>query len=200
MNSKQHWENIYSTKTPQEVSWTEAYPQMSVDLIVKFNLSKKAKIIDVGGGESKLVDALLDLGYSNITVMDISKAAIDKAKKRLGDKSTEVKWIVEDIRNFKPLESYDIWHDRAAFHFLTEDTDIGNYVSLAHKYAQHIVLGTFSTNGPLKYSGLQITQYDENKLNQAFGKVFKLLDCFKADHLTPFGTVQNFLFSRLVRK
>jgi trans-aconitate methyltransferase len=124
MSNKEHWDKIYTTKTPEEVSWTEDYPQMSIDLIAKSNIPKFTKIIDIGGGDSRLVDALLDLGYTNITVLDISNSAIDRAKARLGQKAQHVKWIVSDILDFSPAESYDLWHDRAVFHFLTKQADI----------------------------------------------------------------------------
>ena len=126
MNNKEHWQHIYSTKLPKEVSWTEEKPVTSLELIAKFDLPKFAKIIDIGGGDSLLVDFLLHEGYTNITVLDISAAAIDRAKMRLGKNAHRVKWIVSDIKDFTPTESYDLWHDRAAFHFLTEQADSGD--------------------------------------------------------------------------
>lgn len=200
MSNKEHWEVIYTTKNPQEVSWTQDEPKTSLDLIAKFQLPKSAKIIDIGGGDSLLADFLLDLGYTNITVLDISTAAVEKARTRLGDRADKVKWIVSDIRDFKPKESYDLWHDRAAFHFLTHSKDISNYVETLNSHSKNVVLGTFSTNGPLKCSGLEITQYDEAKLNDVFGNYFTLHECFNTNHITPFGTTQDFTFARMSKK
>ena len=201
MSNKEHWDKIYTTKTPEEVSWTEDYPQMSIDLITQFDVPKVAKIIDIGGGDSRLVDALLDLGYTNITVLDISNSAIDRAKARLGQNAEHVKWIVSDILDFNPPESYDLWHDRAVFHFLTKQADIHKYVyRLTQMDTRHLVIGTFSPSGPLKCSGLEITQYDEAKLKTTFGKEFNIIECFAADHITPFDTTQNFTFARMSKK
>jgi ubiquinone/menaquinone biosynthesis C-methylase UbiE len=200
MSNKGYWDKIYTTKTPEEVSWNEDYPQMSIGLIVQFDVPKVAKIIDIGGGDSRLVDALLDLGYTNITVLDISESAIDRAKARLGQKAEQVKWVISDILDFSPQESYDLWHDRAVFHFLTKQADIHKYVyRLTQMGTQHLVIGTFSPSGPLKCSGLEITQYDEAKLKTTFGKGFKIIECFTADHITPFDTAQNFTFALLCK-
>ena len=200
MSNKEHWEHIYTTKLPNQVSWTEEKPVTSLELIAKFDLPKFAKIIDIGGGDSLLVDFLLHEGYTNITVLDISAAAIDRAKMRLGKNAHRVKWIVNDIRDFAPLESYDLWHDRAAFHFLTEQADMDTYSTLVRTHTKNIVLGTFSTNGPLKCSGLEIAQYNEAKLQSTFGKHFQLMECFTSDHTTPFDTTQNFIFTRMSKK
>ena len=125
-NTKQHWETVYETKTPEQVSWTQEIPETSLNFINSFQLSKEAKIIDIGGGDSFLVDHLLELGYSNVSVLDISSKAIERAKQRLGEKASKVTWIVSDICEFQTHEKYDFWHDRAAFHFLTKDFDIKN--------------------------------------------------------------------------
>lgn len=127
-DKKLHWENIYQTKEPHQVSWTQDIPATSLDLIKACHLSKSSKIIDIGGGDSLLVDFLLDLGYKNISVLDISETALEKAKKRLGKRKHEVNWIVSDVTDFKPNESYDCWHDRATFHFLTEKEDINKHL------------------------------------------------------------------------
>ena len=173
MSTKKHWETIYTTKAPQEVSWTEEIPQTSIDLIAKFKLPKFAKIVDIGGGDSLLVDHLLALGYTNITILDISHSAIERAKKRLGEKSLQVKWIVSNILDFTPPESYDLWHDRAVFHFLTRKEDIETYKArLTQTETSHLVLGTFSKKGPLKCSGLPITQYSIEDINTTFSPQF----------------------------
>jgi ribosomal protein L11 methylase PrmA len=195
-NLKAHWETVYETKSPQEVSWTQEIPQISLDFIQSFELNKDAQIIDIGGGDSLLVDFLLDLGSTNISVLDISAHAIERAKVRLGEKASLVKWILSDINEFEPTEIYDLWHDRAAFHFLTNPKDIERYALLVSKQAKNLVIGTFSTNGPFKCSGLEITQYDENELAQLFGPHgFEVQTTRREDHMTPFGTTQNFVFA-----
>lgn len=191
---KLHWETIYEKKQPNEVSWTQEVPKISLDFIHACNLDKKSSIIDVGGGESKLVDFLLEEGFENITVLDISAHAIDRAKKRLGDKAGKVNWIVSDILEFAPSQNYDCWHDRAAFHFLTNPDEIRTYVDLVNQYVnKNLVIGTFSTEGPLKCSGLEITQYNESSLQNAFNS-FSKIQCKTENHTTPFNTQQNFIF------
>lgn len=200
MSNKEHWEHIYTTKTPQEVSWTQEVPQTSLDLIAKFDLPKFAKIIDIGGGDSLLVDHLLDLGYTNLSVLDISENAINRAKKRLGDKADKVTWIVMDITKFSPKESYDLWHDRAVFHFLTTNIHKEFYLDKLAKYTRHCVLATFSKKGPLKCSGLEITQYSMADINTIFSPRFEIMELFNEDHTTPFHTTQNFTFARMTKK
>ncbi len=149
-NAKSHWEDIYKRKMPNEVSWTQEIPQTSIDFIKSFDLPKNAEIIDVGGGESKFIDYLLSKGYENITVLDISKNAIEKAKKRIGVNSDKVKWVVSDINEFIPNNKFDFWHDRAVFHFLTNQESILKYSKMVSSYARNFVVGTFSTEGPKK--------------------------------------------------
>jgi 2-polyprenyl-3-methyl-5-hydroxy-6-metoxy-1,4-benzoquinol methylase len=197
MSNKKHWENIYTTKTPQEVSWTQEVPQTSLDLIAKFDLPKFAHIIDIGGGDSLLVDHLLALGYTNVSVLDISEAAIERAKKRLGEQANKVTWIVKDITKFSPGQSYDLWHDRAVFHFLTNEIHIDSYLDKVSKYTRHLVLGTFSKTGPLKCSGLEIKQYNVEDIQNTFAKEFQIMESFYQDHITPFDTIQNFTFARM---
>ena len=195
-NLKAHWETVYSTKTPQEVSWTQEKPAISLDFILSFKLDKSASIIDIGGGDSLLVDFLLDLGYTNISVLDISAHAIERAKVRLGDKASLVTWIASDINEYQPMITYDVWHDRAAFHFLTAPSDIRRYASLVSNHAKNLVIGTFSKDGPLKCSGLEITQYDEASLGDLFkAEGFECIESKREDHQTPFGTSQNFVFA-----
>lgn len=195
MENKKHWENVYETKNPDQVSWTQEKPQVSLDFIHSFRLGKDAQIIDIGGGDSNLVDFLLEEGYENITVLDISEKALEKAKERLGEKAKQVTWIVSDIIEFEPTESYDIWHDRAAFHFLTTQEKISKYVSIAEKSINSfMILGTFSKNGPTKCSGLDIQQYDEQSLTNLFENNFERIKYMTTDHITPFDTIQNFLF------
>ncbi len=193
---KKHWENIYSTKQLYEVSWYQPTPETSLNFIKELNIPKTASIIDIGGGDSFLVDNLLKLGYQNITVLDISKKAIERAKLRLGEKSENVKWIEADASNFTPTETYDLWHDRAAFHFLTDENEIENYLKSAKKALKKegsMIIGTFSNDGPKKCSGIEITQYSEDTLPDRFSD-FNKLNCRITEHETPFNTVQHFIF------
>lgn len=193
--TKDHWETVYTTKQPDEVSWTQDSPKTSLEFITSFDLPKAAAIIDIGGGDSKLVDCLLEEGYTNITVLDISSKALERAKLRLKEKSRLVKWIVADITEFDPAERYDVWHDRATFHFLTAPEQKNKYLEIAgNSVDRYITIGTFSKNGPEKCSGLRIEQYSEEKLEAALQGRFKKLRCITEDHITPFNTVQNFLF------
>jgi 2-polyprenyl-3-methyl-5-hydroxy-6-metoxy-1,4-benzoquinol methylase len=200
--SKNHWDNIYASKQPNQVSWTQELPKTSLDFVHNANLNKQANIIDIGGGDSKLVDYLLDEGFENITVLDISEQALTKAKKRLGGKAAKVNWIVSDITEFHPTTSYDFWHDRAAFHFLTTQTQIVKYLSTARQAVNEngfVTIGTFSTNGPEKCSGLEIKQYSEETLTAELQNGFEKIKCITEDHTTPFNTTQNFLFCSFKR-
>ncbi len=202
-NNKDHWEKIYSTKTEKEVSWFQEYPKTSIGFLELFNLPLTANIIDIGGGDSHFVDALLNKGYKNIWVLDISASAIEKTKQRLGDKSTLVNWVVSDVTEFEPPVQFDFWHDRAAFHFLTNDDAINKYIDIAEDGISnngYLVLGTFSENGPEKCSGLQIKQYNEASMSARFEVAFNRIKCITEDHVTPFNTVQNFLFCSFQKK
>lgn len=203
MNTRQqHWENVYSTKQPHEVSWTQELPKTSLDFIHSFNLPKTASIIDVGGGDSKLVDYLLSEGYQNISVLDISQKAIERAKQRLGDRAAKVNWIVSDVTEFKPTTQYDCWHDRATFHFLTDSSDMNTYLTTARQALQPgaaMVIGTFSDKGPKKCSMLDVHQYTEEELQAQLQQGFEKIKCVTEDHLTPFNTTQNFLFCSFKR-
>ena len=197
---QKHWDIVYETKNPDQVSWTQAIPKTSLDFIHSFGLPKTAKIIDIGGGDSKLADYLLDEGFENITVLDISAKALEKAKQRLGDKAHKITWIVSDITAFKPDTTFDVWHDRATFHFLTTSDQITKYMDTARKYVSgFLTVGTFSDTGPEKCSGLFIKQYSEETLERAFTNGFDKLRCLTEDHKTPFGTTQNFLFCSFKR-
>jgi cyclopropane fatty-acyl-phospholipid synthase-like methyltransferase len=193
--NKNHWDNVYKTKTPNEVSWTQAVPKTSLDFIHSFGVDKTAKIIDIGGGDSNLVDYLLDEGFENITVLDISKNALAKAKKRLGEKGKNIQWIVSDVTKFTPTTTYDVWHDRATFHFLTTTEEIATYLDTARKaVVGYLTIGTFSEEGPDKCSGLAIKKYSEEKLTTELQKWFSKIRCIAEDHITPFDTKQHFLF------
>jgi len=194
---KKHWENIYQTTELKEESWFQPIPETSLNFFKEYKVPTTAKVIDIGGGDSFLVDHLLDLGYQDISVLDISPAAIEKAKERLGNKAKNVKWIVADAANFKPAEKYDFWHDRAAFHFLTDEQEISNYLETAEQNLSStgvLVIGTFSEQGPAKCSGLEIKQYSESTMTDRLKKFFEKIKCITVDHKTPFDTIQNFVF------
>ncbi len=193
--NKSHWENVYSTKQPSEVSWTQEIPKTSLEFIHNFNMPKSASIIDIGGGDSNLVDFLLEEGYEDITVLDISKQALERAKKRLGNKAEKVTWIVSDITTFNPQKKYQVWHDRATFHFLTKTDLVNSYLKIARNAVNgYVAIGTFSENGSQKCSGLDIKQYSEEELLHTLSNGFEKLKCVKEDHITPFNTIQNFTF------
>lgn len=197
MTKIDHWENVFSTKTETEVSWYQLYPQTSVDFIKNLQVPFDAKIIDVGGGDSHLIDALLALGYTNLYLLDISPKAIERIKNRLGANASKVNFIVSDILDFVPQTSFDVWHDRASFHFLMEQQDIEKYQSIVWKALVKqgkLILGTFSDKGPKRCSGMDITQYNEASITQLFESNFEKTACVIEDHQTPFDTTQNFIF------
>jgi ubiquinone/menaquinone biosynthesis C-methylase UbiE len=194
---KKHWEKIYQTRQLHDVSWYEPVPHTSLAFLKELNVPKSARIIDIGGGDSLLVDHLLDKGYTDITVLDISEAALERAKNRLGEKANHVKWIVADAAHFRPVEKYDFWHDRAAFHFLTNDHEVKTYLDTVQENLNPggiLIIGTFSEEGPKKCSGLEIRQYSEEKMTALLSSYFEKIKCIKVDHPTPSGMIQNFVF------
>lgn len=196
-DKRKHWEQIYSTKAPHEVSWTQAVPQTSLAFIHSVSLDRDAPVIDIGGGDSRLVDFLLDEGFTDVSVLDISSHAVERAQKRLGQRAGKVNWIVSDINDFKPGRTYAFWHDRAAFHFLTTEEQVASYVSTAGEAVGvngFATIGTFSEDGPARCSGLPIKQYSQENLVATMGTHFEKIRCTSEDHGTPFGTVQNFTF------
>ena len=198
---KEHWEKVYSTKQNHEVSWTQELPKTSLDFVHSFNLHKTASIIDIGGGDSKLVYFLLAEGFENISVLDISPTAIERAKQRLGHKAEKVNWIVSDVTEFNPTTAYDCWHDRATFHFLTASADMNTYLATArHAVNGYMVIGTFSDKGPKKCIMLEVHQYTEEELQQQLQNGFEKLKCVTEDHPTPFNTTQNFLYCSFKKK
>ena len=199
INLENHWQEVYHKKNENEVSWFQKTPKTSLEFISSLNLNLNSKIIDVGGGESRLVDNLLDLGYTNVSVLDISSKSIEKTKKRLGLRSKLVNWIVSDINDFKPKYKYDLWHDRAAFHFLKNRFEINNYVKLLKSYLNvdaDLIIATFSENGPLKCSGLEVSRYSKNSISNLLKNDFKLIKSEISIHKTPFNTTQEFLFTK----
>ncbi len=202
-NRKQHWEQLYETTDTSTKSWYQSVPHTSLSFIEKSNLPLSAKIIDVGAGDSHLVDHLLRKGYENITVVDISVAAIEKARQRLGEQADKIQWIVSDITDFNPDEKYDVWHDRAAFHFLTDAEDVDQYLNTVREHINdqgRLIIGTFSENGPEKCSGLYIQQYSHLSLTALFSPYFDVVSCEYVDHETPSGSLQNFVFCQFVKK
>jgi len=196
-NRHLHWEQIYKTKQPTEVGWFQSTPETSLSFLIEFNIPITAKIIDIGSGDSLLVDHLLKLGYEDITVLDISETAIEKSKKRLGADACRVKWIVSDITSFHPTETYDFWHDRAAFHFLTQESEITSYIETAKQHLRPdgiLVIGTFSEKGPEKCSGITVKQYSEKSLPERLKTFFTKIKCISVDHKTPFDTIQHYIF------
>jgi 2-polyprenyl-3-methyl-5-hydroxy-6-metoxy-1,4-benzoquinol methylase len=194
---KAHWENVYQTKDTTKVNWYQAVPETSLRLIENLNLSASAKIIEVGCGNSNLTEILAEKGYSEITLVDISEVALEMAKVKLGEKAKQITWLAADVANFEPPAKYNVWHDRAVFHFLNERTDIQKYVSTAYNHilhGGHLIISTFSNNGPDECSGLHVQQYSEKELTEIFGMQFKRIECFAENHKTPSGGSQNFLF------
>lgn len=202
-NRKTHWEKIYQTKQVDEVSWYQPTPTTSLGIIQGLEVPKTASIIDIGGGDSFMVDHLLERGFQDVTVLDISEAAIQRAQQRLGAKAEAVHWIVADAATFRPERQYDLWHDRAAFHFLTKEEEIASNVEAARqglKPGGLLVVGTFSEQGPKKCSGIEIQQYSLATLAARFGKHFTKIECITTQHETPFKTVQDFVFCSFRRK
>ena len=203
ISDQQHWDNVYQTKAEDEVSWFQHYPKTSMQFVELFNLPLDANVIDIGGGDSHFVDALIEKGYQNIWVLDISAKAIERAKQRLGQRASKVNWIVSDITEFEPPVQFDFWHDRAAFHFLTTEEKIYKYVSSAEeaiKKKGYLILGTFSEKGPVKCSGLEIKQYSEASMSARFEIAFDRIKCIQEEHTTPSNAVQNFLFCSFKKK
>jgi 2-polyprenyl-3-methyl-5-hydroxy-6-metoxy-1,4-benzoquinol methylase len=194
-DAKEHWENVWTRKKSNEVSWYQQYPKTSIDLILSTNPSKDAKIIDVGGGDSNLTDKLLELGFKNITVLDISAKALERSKERLGKKADSINWIYCDIREFDSQKRYDVWHDRALLHFLTDEQDMQKYVEMIRKHVNdkgHVIISSFSTRGPMMCSGLNTSQHSEESMKKLFFNGFEHIKSFEEEHKTPFGVIQIF--------
>lgn len=203
MDRRAHWENVYSTRKPHEVGWYQAYPEIPLHLIASTGAGKNAAIIDVGGGASNLVDALLENGYNDVTVLDLSAAALEAAKARLGEASSLVKWLVEDVTSFTPPRQYDVWHDRAVFHFLTEASDRQHYMEAARAALPpggHLIMAVFALDGPPQCSGLDVLRYSPESLQQEVGDEFTLAESFGGLHITPSQGKQSYTFCRFFRK
>jgi ubiquinone/menaquinone biosynthesis C-methylase UbiE len=198
MDVQAHWERIYSQKSADEVSWYRPHLETSLALIAQAASSPSASIIDVGGGESTLVDDLLARGYADITVLDISQTAIDANRERLGKAAERLRWLVADITQVELAPaSYEVWHDRAVFHFLTEPRDRVAYIRQAARAVKpggHVIVSAFGLEGPVKCSGLEVVRYDTESLHAEFGARFRLIESSKELHQTPLGTTQQFLY------
>jgi trans-aconitate methyltransferase len=198
-----HWQNVYATKAEKEVSWFQENPAPSLDLIAGTGIRGDADIIDVGGGASRLVDSLLEKGFSRITILDLSAKALEEAKKRLGHRADEVHWTVADVTTWEPSNTYDLWHDRAAFHFLTKPTDRDAYAARLKKAVRpggHVIIATFAPDGPERCSGLRTVRYDPAGVASVLGPELELVDSRRHDHVTPSGNTQRFQFSRFLRR
>jgi ubiquinone/menaquinone biosynthesis C-methylase UbiE len=198
MNRKSHWENVYETKSVDQVSWYRDHLENSLQLILDTKVEKQAAIIDVGGGSSTLVDDLLNIGFADVSVLDISGKALKNSQKHLEHKADLVNWIEADITQVSlPENHYDVWHDRAVFHFLTDENDRRKYVELVKKSLKiggHIIVASFGLNGPKKCSGLDVVQYSPDSMHDEFGKSFELVKSMSETHETPFHTTQEFIY------
>ena len=198
MSAKEHWETVYGVKAPTEVSWFSPHLHTSLSLIQQVAPRKSSSIIDVGGGESTLAEDLISGGYQDVTVLDIAQTAIDKTKERLDSIANRIRWLVGDITHLRlPDKSYDVWHDRAVFHFLTQPAERHAYVNQvvsAVKAGGHVIVATFGPEGPQKCSGLDVMRYDADSLHDEFGVRFRLVQSREELHQTPFGTTQQFLY------
>ncbi|PWK67014.1 class I SAM-dependent methyltransferase [Aminobacter sp. AP02] len=193
-----HWETIYRTKADDQVSWFQQTPEPSLTLLALAGATTDMAVVDVGAGASHLVDTLIGQGYDDVTVLDISQAALDADRARLGPDADRITWICSDVTAWQPSRSYDIWHDRAAFHFLTDAADQGAYAAVLTrtlKAGGHAIIGTFAPDGPEKCSGLPIIRHDADSIGNLLGGSFTLIDTRRHEHMTPWGTVQRFQFS-----
>jgi hypothetical protein len=199
---KAHWDSAYRTKGEHGVSWFEESPAISLDLIHAAGVDAEASIIDVGGGASRLVDALLDEGFKAVTVLDLSGEALERSKARLGARSARAQWVVADVTTWEPSQTYDVWHDRATFHFLVGEKDRAAYserVLRAVRPSGHVIIGTFALDGPERCSGLPVMRHDAASLGRMLGPSFRLIESRDRTHQTPMGTMQRFQFSRFGR-
>lgn len=197
------WNDVYQKKTEREFSWFQEVPVRSLELINELPLNSEDPIIDIGGGDSHLADELLHRGFKDVSILDISSVALDRAKVRLGTHSQNVQFVASDVTKFKPSRQYRLWHDRAALHFLTNTADVKTYLEIANQAivpGGFLIVSTFSRSGPEKCSGLPISQYAEDDLKKLFQRYFDHIRCFEHTHTTPWGTGQNFVYCGFVKR
>jgi SAM-dependent methyltransferase len=200
---KLHWDNIYQNNAMDEVGWFQRIPELSLAYLSELKIEVQASIIDIGGGDGFFVDFLLEKGYTDISILDISHTAVDRVKKRLGSNASKVNWIIADSVNFTSAKRFDFWHDRASFHFLTDEDDVDKYIMNAYEYivkGGYLVIGAFSEKGPSKCSGIPIHQYSRESLSKRFEDYFTLISCKETDHRTPSDTIQNYVFCSFYKK
>lgn len=198
-----HWQNVYATKDERAVSWFQESPDISLALIRATGVDARASIVDIGAGAARLVDALVDAGFANVTVLDLSEKALAISRARLGAKATRVRWVVADVTSWEPDQGFDVWHDRAALHFLTDPVDQAAYAQRVRKAVPvggHVIIGTFAPDGPERCSGLPVIRHDAATLGALLGPSFELIESRRHDHRTPGGAVQKFQFSRFRRR
>jgi len=203
VSRQSHWENVYATKGENEVSWFQETPVTSLELIRLAGAIRTSGIIDIGGGASRLADGLVSQGFGDVTVLDLSAAALAAARSRMGDNANRVTWIAADVTIWEPSRTYDVWHDRAAFHFLTDPEDQAAYVARLRRALRpggHAIIGTFALDGPERCSGLAVSRHDAGSLAAALGGGFELIDTRRHEHITPWGTPQRFQFSTFRRE
>jgi SAM-dependent methyltransferase len=202
-NRKKYWNRVYKKNLPSEVGWHQDYPEMSLKLIATTEVGADGSIIDIGGGTSKLPGILLDQGYKKLTVLDISGKSIEKAKIQLAEKSNRISWIEADVTKYDFKEKFDVWHDRAVFHFLTEAGDRKGYIHSLNQALMlngHLIIATFDLDAPPKCSGLPVVRYEPETLHNELGNNFNLTETFFEDHVTPSGVRQKFIFCRFIKR
>jgi 2-polyprenyl-3-methyl-5-hydroxy-6-metoxy-1,4-benzoquinol methylase len=203
VNRKQHWEKVYTTKGDHDVGWFQENPEISLKLVKEYSTSFDASVIDVGGGNSYLTKMLLDFGYTNLTILDISAKAIERSKSRFEKDVKGIRWVESNVLDYSTDKPFQMWHDRAVFHFLTDDNDIKKYAEVAGLNivsGGYLIVATFSLIGPESCSGLPITQYSKDKFCIVFDKEFDLIECFEDVHITPSGNPQNFIWAVFRKK
>ena len=202
ISPQNHWDSVYTTKGENQVSWFQETPEPSLELIKRTGALRSSAIIDIGGGSSRIAEYLISQGYEDVTVLDLSAAALAAAQSRLGDKASQVAWIAADVTRWEPPRTYDVWHDRAAFHFLTDPEHRTAYMARLRRALRpggHAIIGTFALDGPERCSGLIVSRYDASSLAATLGRGFDLIDTRRHQHITPWGATQNFQFSTFRR-
>jgi SAM-dependent methyltransferase len=203
VNRQRHWENVYATKGESDVSWFQETPALSLELIRLVGAIQNSGIVDIGGGASRLADCLVSQRFEDVTVLDLSAAALASARSRMADNANQVTWIAADVTTWEPSRTYDVWHDRAAFHFLTDPKDQAAYVARLRRALRpggHAIIGTFALDGPERCSGLVVSRHDAASLAATLGSGFELIDSRRHEHVTPWGTPQRFQFSTFRRE